>query len=1020
MRVRLFLLVFVFCMTLGLHAQEEVQEVWVGQEYKCDLNSVVSDIAPFNISWDIDASIFSTRKEGTVCYVTPKRYFPGTVALTCTFSFTLGGIPIVHEPIIWYFSCIDNSLSISPAEMRLTVGGTGKIRYNHSNDAYAPFAAVNFASDNQDVAIVSSDGTVKAVKEGSTRIAVHSNLAKEEQYCRVIVEGTAPLPVITFDEHQLEMDIDKTATIGYSIEPTGSYTVTWSSSDESVATVTQSGKVKALKKGKATITAKIDGYESSDACEVTVRSPRPTSIDIPEDSYSIFVGESLTISPVVKPEGAEYTLIWKSSDQDVATVSQTGVVTAKNIGETRITATIQGENRSDYCYVYVDKPTLTLKASLPSSVVNKATRITLTASDSRAQIWYTLDGSSPISSGTKKLYSSPFIINESMRIKAVAVHPDYNNSDILTLNYTLRTTPGDVNRDGEANIADINTIIDVVLDGADDEMEYLLCDVNNDSEVNIADINTDLDVILNPEKYILNVETFVANGVPFNMIYVEGGTFTMGSNDDESDPFSGYPAHEVTVSSFQMGETEVTQELWEAIMGYNPSYYSKQNGYPEAAHYPVDRVSWNECQEFIKKLNELTGRNFRLPTEAEWEFAARGGNKSDGGLGITGGGWYFDYEWHYDNPGYWDEYYHTTTVGQYRNELGLCDMAGNVEEWCYDWYSDYTTGVQVNPIGPMSGTKRSVRGNSFAQYEFEALNKDAVWRDCREPNEKCGFRIILSDIEIFTINDISFAMIPVRAGTFSMGATAEQVDEAESDEIPAHQVTLSSYSIGQTEVTNALWKAVMGQNVYGDPESPYETSVRIGAISLYLDELSIFMQKLNQFTGMEFRLPTEAEWEFAARGGILSKGYKYAGSNNINEVAWYSGNSGNMLHKVASKVPNELGIYDMSGNAIEICDDYYYEYTADSQWNPGGGKLYYVPFNYSYGNALSLRGGYYGYHSDDGRWECIDKWCRVSTRWNVCKYWYGFNLFDYDDIQNSLLPMGFRLVLSSRNTNVPQ
>lgn len=994
MRVRLFLLVFVFCMALGLHAQEEVQEVWVGQEYKCDLNSVVSDIAPFNISWDIDASIFSTRKEGAVCYVTPKRYFPGTVALTCTFSFTLGGIPIVHEPIIWYFSCIDNSLSISPAEMRLTVGGTGKIRYNHSNDAYAPFAAVNFASDNQDVAIVSSDGTVKAVKEGSTRIAVHSNLAKEEQYCRVIVEGTAPLPVITFDEHQLEMDIDKTATIGYSIEPAGSYTVTWLSSDESVATVTQSGKVKALKKGRATITATIDGYESSDACEVTVRSPRPTSIDIPEDSYSIFVGDTLTISPEVKPEGAEYTLIWKSSDQDVATVSQTGVVTAKNIGETRITATIQGENRSDYCYVYVDKPTLTLKASLPSSVVNKATRITLTASDSRAQIWYTLDGSSPVSSGTKKLYSSPFIINESMRIKAVAVHPDYNNSDILTLNYTLRTTPGDVNRDGEANIADINAIIDVVLDGTDDEMEYLLCDVNNDSEVNIADINTDLDVILNPEKYILNVETFVANGVPFNMIYVEGGTFTMGSNDAHISYYPEYPAHEVTVFSFQMGETEVTQELWEAVMGYNPSEYSKENGYFDAPDYPVENVSWDECQEFLNKLNELTGKNFRLPTEAEWEFAARGGNKSDGGLGITGGGWYFDYDWYEHFPELWSQNYHPVVVGHYQNELGLCDMAGNVSEWCHDWYGLYTEQKQMNPIGPLGGENRIVRGTEFNEFNDKWIECAAVPRGAWQPDLKSshtGLRLVLSDVEIYTINDVSFAMIPVNGGTFSMGATPEQADYAWEEEYPVHQVTLSSYKIMQTEVTQALWNAVMGSNTnpsyfWGNDSLPVEHRSASGSGYLIVgtQEFYGFIFELNKLTGKTFRYPTEAEWEYAARGGNKSKGYVYAGSNNPDDVAWTDNNSaGSHTHPVATLAPNELGIYDMSGNVAEYCLDKYEEYDESPVVNP---------FNeFGHREGSIARGG---------SWQSSVPLCRVSSRPHVLSY-----------IGNGTI--GFRLVLSS-------
>ncbi len=994
MRVRFFLLAFVFCMSFCLHAQEDVQELWVGQEYKCDLNSVVSDVAPFKISWDIDESIFTTRKEGAICYVTPKHYFSGTVALTCTFSFMLGGIPIVHDPVIWYFTCIDNPLSISPAEMRLTVGGTDKIRYSHTNDDYASFAVVTFGSDNDAIAVVSSDGTVKAKKDGSTRIAVHSNLTKEDRYCRVIVEGAAPLPVITLDEHQLEMDIAKTATIGYSIEPTGSYTVTWSSSDESIATVTQSGMVKALSKGKATITAKIDGYDSSDACDVTVKAPRPTSIDIPEESYSIFVGESLTINPVVKPEGAEYALNWKSSDSDVATVTQTGIITGKNVGETRITATIQGVNRSDYCYVYVDKPILTLKASLPSGVVNKATCVSLIASDSDAQIWYTLDGSSPVTSVNKKLYSSSFTINQDTKIKAVAVHPNYNNSDILTLNYTLRSTPGDVNQDGEANIADINAIIDVILGGDHDGTVFQLCDVNNDSEVNIADINTDIDVILNPEKYRLDVETFVANGVEFNMVYVEGGTFTMGNNDDGNDATYGYPAHEVTVFCYQMGETEVTQELWEAVMGYNPSHFSKENGYVEAARYPVENVSWNECQEFVKRLNEQTGKNFRLPTEAEWEFAARGGNRSTGDLAIYGGGWYY-YIWQDENehwPETWEMEYHPKKVGYCKNELGLCDMAGNVSEWCHDRYSLYANHKQTNPIGPLSGEYRVVRGSEFNTIDYKGIECAAVLRGGWEQHSKAdntGLRLVLSDVEIYTVNDVSFALIPVKGDTFSMGATPEQADYAWEDEYPAHQVTLSSYKIMQTEVPQALWNAVLGINTNpsyfkGDESLPVEHRASSGSgLLLSFYEYAQFIDELRRLTGRNFRLPTEAEWEYAARGGNLSQGYVFAGSDNEDNVAWTDDNSNGITHPVATKVPNELGLYDMSGNVWEYCLDDYQEYNDTQLVNP----IFFTGDPWS----IVIRGG---------GWNDSSIFARVSSR-----------IPRYSQWQDGVI--GFRLVLSN-------
>ncbi len=143
-------------------------------------------------------------------------------------------------------------------------------------------------------------------------------------------------------------------------------------------------------------------------------------------------------------------------------------------------------------------------------------------------------------------------------------------------------------------------------------------------------------------------------------------------------------------------------------------------------------------------------------------------------------------------------------------------------------------------------------------------------------------------------------------------------------------MTLSSYYIGQTEVTQALWKAVMNDNpslLKGD-KLPVE--------NVSWDDCQTFITKLNQLTGENFRLPTEAEWEYAARGGKNNKGYKYAGSNNIGNVAWYASNSGAKTHEVATKQPNELGIYDMSGNVYEWCQDWYGDYSSSSQTNPTG------------------------------------------------------------------------------------
>ena len=184
--------------------------------------------------------------------------------------------------------------------------------------------------------------------------------------------------------------------------------------------------------------------------------------------------------------------------------------------------------------------------------------------------------------------------------------------------------------------------------------------------------------------------------------------------------------------------------------------------------------------------------------------------------------------------------------------------------------------------------------------------------------------------QTFTVNGISFDMAKVEAGTFTMGATPEMQDP-DSDEKPAHQVTLTNnYYMGKTEVTQALWKAVMGNN----PSNFKSDDKPVECVSW--NDCQTFISKLNAATGKSFRLPTEAEWEFAARGGNKSRHYKYSGSNNINDVAWHTANSGNATHAVATKQPNELGLYDMSGNVWEWCQDWYGGYSSTAQTNPTG------------------------------------------------------------------------------------
>ena len=487
--------------------------------------------------------------------------------------------------------------------------------------------------------------------------------------------------------------------------------------------------------------------------------------------------------------------------------------------------------------------------------------------------------------------------------------------------------------------------------------------------------------------------------IPAGMVLVKGGTFRMGveqqRNDKESlEPTSvrSYyieeePVHPVTVNSFQIGKYEVTQAEWKAVMGNNPSLYQGDN-------LPVERVTWYDAVEYCNKRSEQEGltpcysgkgaeitcnfkaEGYRLPTEAEWEYACRGGLKSHNYV-YSGSNQLDDVGWYGLNSDA-----QTQPVGQKKpNELGIYDMSGNAWEWCWDWFdiNYYRISPRDNPRGPVSGQTRIYRGGGSGGHYFWMTSTGRYTYPPSYHHWFIGFRVVKN-----ASGPPPPGMIPVQGGTFDMGSS-----ERGAGEKPAHQVTLGSFYMGKFEVTQEEWMDVMGNNParYKGAVSPVHFVSWYDAVE-YCNKRSQTEGLTPCYTGEGdyvacnfnadgYRLPTEAEWEYASRGGLQSRNYKYSGSNEPGEVAWNPENSNSSVHPVGQKKANELGIYDMSGNVWEWCWDWYAidYYKKSPAADPGGP---------SSGYHRVMRGGsYFPYPTDDHHWNTFRFYEEPGRKFNT-------------------------------------
>ena len=431
---------------------------------------------------------------------------------------------------------------------------------------------------------------------------------------------------------------------------------------------------------------------------------------------------------------------------------------------------------------------------------------------------------------------------------------------------------------------------------------------------------------------------------------------------------------------YWIGETEVTQGQYEAVMGSNPSQGNK------GKEYPVESVSWYDAEKFCSELNNVcksqlpSGYSLALPTAAQWEYAAHGGDKSQKFM-YSGGDDIDSVAWYYENSGLerldeknWTPENQnqkgclTHLVGQKRaNELGLYDMSGNVYEWCRDVFDASWKYDPETLEGMQDGRYKVSRGGCWSTRSLHCRSFIRTYSVPEFRGDSMGFRVALvSATQNASANEkkadhkIQMPLAKEEAQVSRMKASADIVLSFNGVNLTLKPVTAGSFTntelnraftlkhdywIGETEVTQDQYEAVMKIN----PSENKKTGFPVEQVSW--DDARTFCEKLNVLcssylpSGYQIDLPTEAQWEFAARGGVKSKSFQHSGSDDIDAVAWYCGNSGwkrtvemnpgmeqlkasgCSSRPVRQKAANELGLHDMNGNVWEWCRDVF-----DAEW----------------------------------------------------------------------------------------
>jgi len=639
--------------------------------------------------------------------------------------------------------------------------------------ANATNKTVNWSSSNNSIATVTYDGTITAIAAGTATIIATTVDGDKTSTCIVTVNApvgpVVPVTGITLNKNSTTLVPNGKETLIATIQPTNASnkTINWTSSNPSTAIVDNNGTITAIASGTATIIATtVDGGKTA-ICTVTVNPANVavTGISLNKSTLTLNIGDFERLVPTITPSNATNQAVnWSSSNVSIATVANDGTVTAIAAGTATIIATTVDGGKTATCNVTVADPNVSVaNVSLPATLLISGSETrTLTASilplaATNKRVRWEIDDATVATLSVNTAFTDLLVIDVTSK--------DVGNATItVTTEDGRKTATCVVTVIG--SVAPVVPVTSITLNKTSTTLEVnaketliatiLPANATNKnitwscSDASVATVDNTGTVTARAAG--TTVITATSNGdntktatcvVTVNhsqsiaepeMILVRGGIFTMGCNSGlgvicyENEK----PAHQVTLSDFYIGKYEVTQAQWREVMGNNPSRFKGDN-------LPVESVSWHDVQEYITRLNNITGKKYRLPTEAEWEFAARGGNKS-GGYQYSGSNAINDVAWYQGNSNQ-----STHPVGtKSSNELGIHDMTGNVWEWCSDWYGYYSSNAQINPQGPSSGSHRISRGSS---WEYTVMMARVLTRQGNSPDtlgSTIGFRLACS------------------------------------------------------------------------------------------------------------------------------------------------------------------------------------------------------------------------------------------------------------------------------------